>query len=518
MATSKSLNVQTIDPAAVGGTSLSSRHPDQLVNKERAGRGLARVAGKVDTRLWPYLLLLSDILLTLVSCITAYIIRYSFQWFRLVDPADEVGFSTFLPAALALVIILPIAFRLSGVYPFDRSKNLFEEIYNIATATTASVIIVITISLIFRPQLNSRLIFLYIVILNTALLGGSRFAIAQALGRLRQFGIGVQRTLLVGLGDVGRMVMRNIVARPELGYQLVGFLEDHPAAGSKNIGNFRALGQTDDLESVLVQEDVNRVIICLPWQSHRTTQRLLRICEQAQVPAQVVPDLFQFTKSQMSVEQLNGIPLISTRQLSIQGSNLFFKRASDIVLTLLLGLLFLPIVAAISMAIWLDSPGPIFYSQLRVGKNNRLFRCYKFRSMITGAEALREEISDQNEASGPLFKMRNDPRCTKVGRFIRRYSLDELPQLYNVLLGQMSLVGPRPNLPEEVAQYQGWHAKRLSVNPGITGLWQVSGRSNLTFDEMVLLDIYYVENWSIPIDIGILLRSIPAIIRGRGAY
>lgn len=479
---------------------------------------LASLVQRVDSRLWPYLLVASDMLLTFIACVIAYHIRYSLQWFLTVDPAFEISFSTFLPVALALVGILPIVFRLSSVYPYERAKGLFQGVYNIATAITATVVIVISVSLIFQPQLNSRLIFLYIAILSTTLLSISRYVITRSLIHLRRYGIGVERTLIVGLGDVGRMVMRNIVARPQLGYQLVGFLDDDPKAGSTDIGNFKALGGTDNLETVLKIQDVQRVIICMPWRSHHVTQRMLRFCDNAQVMAQVVPDLFQFTKSQMVVDELNGIPLISTRSLSIQGWNLFLKRLTDIVLTIAGGLVLLPIMALICVAIWLDSRGPIFYSQIRIGKNNKAFRCYKFRSMVTEADEMRKDMMDQNEASGPLFKMRHDPRCTRVGRIIRRYSLDELPQLYNVLLGEMSLVGPRPNLPEEVAQYQGWHTKRLSVSPGITGLWQVSGRSDLTFDEMVLLDIYYVENWSIPLDISILLRSIPAILRGRGAY
>jgi len=166
----------------------------------------------------------------------------------------------------------------------------------------------------------------------------------------------------------------------------------------------------------------------------------------------------------------------------------------------------------------LDSPGPALFSQTRVGRNGEPFRCYKFRSMVNGAETMQRQMVDLNEASGPLFKMRHDPRRTRVGRVIRRFSLDELPQLINVLRGEMSLVGPRPNLPEEVEQYQDWHGKRLSVSPGITGLWQVSGRADLTFDEMVLLDIYYVENWNLAMDLGILLRSLPAVLRARGAY
>jgi exopolysaccharide biosynthesis polyprenyl glycosylphosphotransferase len=314
------------------------------------------------------------------------------------------------------------------------------------------------------------------------------------------------------------MVMRTVAARPDYGYQLIGFLDDNPAKGFTNIGPYRALGPVDNLSQVLEVETVDSVIICLPWQSHRMIQRLLRTCEQSSVRAQIVPDLFQLTKNQVYVEDLNGIPLFSTRDVSIQGWNLFVKQASDLVLGGLGGVLALPLCALIALAIKLDSPGPVLFTQTRIGRNGVPFRCYKFRSMVDGAADMQQDLGELNEATGPLFKVRNDPRRTRVGRWIRRFSLDELPQLINVMRGEMSLVGPRPNLPEEVEQYQEWHKKRLSVSPGITGMWQVSGRSDLTFDEMVLLDIYYVENWSLALDLGILVRSIPAIVRARGAY
>jgi exopolysaccharide biosynthesis polyprenyl glycosylphosphotransferase len=335
---------------------------------------------------------------------------------------------------------------------------------------------------------------------------------------LRKYGIGVQRTLLIGVGDVGRMVMRTLAARPDLGYQLIGFLDDNPAKGSTNVGPFRALGPVENCREVIRREAVDDVIICLPWQSHRTVQTLLQLCEQADVQAQIVPDFFQMTRDQLQVQELNGIPLISKRAVVITGWNYVVKRSTDLLLTGVGGLLLAPLMGAIAIAIKLDSPGPVIYSQERVGRNGKSFRCHKFRSMVQGADQMVGDLAQANEATGPLFKVRDDPRRTRVGRLIRRWSLDELPQLWNVLVGEMSLVGPRPNLPEEVAQYQEWHKKRLLASPGITGLWQVSGRSDLTFDEMVLLDVYYVENWNLAFDLSIMLRSLPAILRARGAY
>ncbi|MFZ1752140.1 MAG: sugar transferase, partial [Caldilineaceae bacterium] len=246
--------------------------------------------------------------------------------------------------------------------------------------------------------------------------------------------------------------------------------------------------------------------------------RLLNDCERVGIQAQVVPDLFQLTKNQIEMEELNGIPLISSRQVSITGWNRLVKRTVDLVISAVALTFTLPFTLLIGLAIRLDSPGPVLYTQARIGKEGKPFRVYKFRSMIAGAESLREQMARLNESTGPLFKIRDDPRATRVGTFLRRYSLDELPQLLNVLRGEMSLIGPRPNLPEEVAAYSEWHKKRLSVSPGMTGLWQVSGRSDLTFDEMVLLDIYYAENWCMSMDLTILMRTLPAVLLKRGAY
>jgi len=194
------------------------------------------------------------------------------------------------------------------------------------------------------------------------------------------------------------------------------------------------------------------------------------------------------------------------------------KRGVDILLSLFVLGLVSPLMILIAVAIKLDSEGPILYRQQRVGKGGRLFQLHKFRSMAADADDRRGELCDLNEADGPVFKIRGDPRCTPVGRLLRRFSLDELPQFFDVLKGDMSVIGPRPALPEEVEQYKPWHRRRLEVAPGITGLWQVSGRSDLPFDEMVLLDIYYAEQWSLDLDFKILMRTIPAVVFGDGAY
>jgi exopolysaccharide biosynthesis polyprenyl glycosylphosphotransferase len=220
----------------------------------------------------------------------------------------------------------------------------------------------------------------------------------------------------------------------------------------------------------------------------------------------------------VDVDDIAGIPLLGVKEATIPRTGRLVKRALDIFVSALALLITSPIMLLIAIVVRLESPGPAIFRQIRVGPRGRPFTIYKFRSMRQGAEEEQAQLRDRNEASGPLFKIKDDPRFTRLGRFLRRASLDELPQFFNVLRGEMSLVGPRPGPPQEVAQYQPWHRQRLEVSPGITGLWQVSGRSDLSFDEMCLLDIYYIENWSLGLDLTILLRTIPRVILGDGAY
>ena len=499
-------------------SSSSANAPERRLIPAKQDSQLARLARSIPPNRWPPLLVTNDILLILLAFAGAYAMRYVWQLGRMVDPANQVGIQAYLGFAILLVIVCLLSFRFSRVYPYKMGRSVVEETYMIGTATTLAVVVLSGINLIYEPLSYSRLLYLYTAILITLFLGLSRLIMITGRLYLRHYGIGVKRVLLVGAGDVGRMVMRTVMARPELGYQVIGFLDDNVTKGQTDIGPFKALGPLENCNEVLTQHTIDEMIICLPWQSHRMVQHLLHVCEQQQIRAQIVPDFFQLTKNQLQVEELDGIPLLRSRDLSIQGWNLVLKRAADLVLIVLLGLVALPVVALIALAIRMNSAGPVIYRQTRIGKNGKPFTCYKFRSMITGADSQQGLVAKMNEATGPLFKMRNDPRTTAVGQWLRRYSLDELPQFYNVLRGDMSLIGPRPNLPQEVEQYQEWHKKRLSVSPGITGLWQVSGRSDLTFDEMVLLDIYYVENWTLALDLHILLRSIPAVVKGRGAY
>jgi exopolysaccharide biosynthesis polyprenyl glycosylphosphotransferase len=474
---------------------------------------------KRDVRSWiPWLTLVTDILLIVFSFVVAYWMRYDLQLFRSVDPANNVPFGAYLPLVALLTVVLVLALRREGAYDLRRGETLADDIWGVVNAATTAIVLLVVLVFFYRRLFYSRLVFVYAGIVIVIVFCIARIVRRVAIARLRQSGRGVDRVLIIGAGEVGRTVMRNILAQPELGYQVVGFLDDDPAKGSADIGPIKALGPVENLPRVAAEHGIDQVIITLPWQYQRKTVRLVAEAEQAGIRARVVPDLFQLQLGGVDVEAINGIPLISVKETALTGFNLTVKRATDLALGTAAAVITSPLWLLIALAVKIDSPGPVLFKQPRAGRHGEPFTVYKFRSMQVDAEAQLDALRMQNEADGPIFKIRDDPRRTRVGRFIRKTSLDELPQLINVLRGEMSIVGPRPALLAEVEQYQGWMHRRLEVLPGITGLWQVSGRSDLTFDEMVMLDIYYTENWSQGLDFRIMLRTVPQVIFGDGAY
>lgn len=490
-------------------------HRSTLASVKRRNRFLASIK-----RRWVIIagLVITDALLINIAFAIAYWIRYDLQWLRAVDPAYVVPFTVYIPFALILTAVLILAYRRQGLYNLRQGVSWFDELTAIINGTTTGIVVMVVLVFVSRPTFYSRLIFFYAGALIVVLLSISRLVKNIWRGHLRRRGIGVARAVIVGAGEVGRTVMRTMVAHPDLGYQIVGFVDDDPAKGTTDIGRFKGLGSLDNLAILVQDEAIDEVIITLPWQYHRKIMAIMAQCERENVRARIVPDLFQMTLSRMSINEMVGIPLIGVKQVRVSPLTRFLKRAVDVVFSLSVLILTAPLMALIALMIKMDSPGPVLFRQNRVGQGGRPFTLYKFRSMTTGAEDQKDLLRDLNEADGPIFKMKDDPRVTRVGRWLRRFSLDELSQFYNVLRGDMSIIGPRPPLPEEVSQYQPWHMRRLDIAPGITGLWQVSGRSELPFDEMALLDIYYVEHWSPALDLKILLRTIPTILFGDGAY
>ena len=343
----------------------------------------------------------------------------------------------------------------------------------------------------------------------------ARWAVRKTVWSRPQF---TERTLIIGAGEVGHMLAAKIARHPEYRLRLVGFLDDGEPRGHGPGPVVPVVGSLHDLHRVIAEQDVTRVIVAFSKARHPQFLNVVRTCADMNVTVNIVPRLFEVVSSRAGVDDIEGIPLLDVGHVELSRFNMLVKRVFDLVVAGFITLLVSPFLIVISVLIKLDSPGPVFFRQERMGRDGRTFHIFKFRSMKVGAERLRNELEALNEYSGPMFKIKKDPRLTRVGPWLRKWSLDELPQLLNVLRGEMSLVGPRPLWIEEAKQCTGWTQKRLNIMPGITGLWQVLGRSDIPFDEMVKLDYMYVTKWSLSWDVTLLLETIPAVLEKRGAY
>ena len=326
-----------------------------------------------------------------------------------------------------------------------------------------------------------------------------------------------ERTLIVGAGAVGHLLAEKIAKHPEYNIRLVGFLDDGEPVTS--IGQtVPVIGRLDELDRALGEYEVTRVIIAFSRARHQQILEVVRTCADRGVRVNIVPRLFEILSSQTAMDDVEGIPLLDVAHVELSRFNVVVKRIFDLVVGGLVTLLMLPAIGALALAIKIDTRGPVFFRQERMGRGGKVFRIFKLRSMHVNAEQRRRELDSHNDYSGPMFKMKRDPRVTRVGTFLRKWSLDEIPQLFNVLKGEMSLVGPRPLWVDEAARCRGWTKKRLDITPGITGLWQVTGRNDVPFDEMVKLDYMYVTGWTLSWDIKLLIETLPAVLSKRGAY
>jgi exopolysaccharide biosynthesis polyprenyl glycosylphosphotransferase len=384
-------------------------------------------------------------------------------------------------------------------------------------AVTAAMAVVIVLGAVSQQTSVSRLAYIYAWALMIACVLAGRVARGSWLARGYRDGRGVRNVVVLGATPAGKMVMQNLATSLGRGYRLLGFVDEHGEAPHR-FGRFAKLGSVAELPRLLSAHMVDEIVIALPAASHARIAEILTHCGHRGVAVKLVPDLFDLRLSRVRLDSVVGIPIIDVGADTVGRARAALKRALDLTVAACALIVAAPLLAVTALAIRLDSLGPILFRQERLGKDGRPFAILKFRSMRTDAERQLTLLREQNEASGPLFKMRHDPRVTRVGRVIRKLSIDELPQLWNVLRGDMSLVGPRPPLAREVAEYEDWHVRRLEVTPGITCLWGVSGRSKLDFDEMVMLDLYYIDNWSLGLDLRILLRTALTLLRPGGAY
>lgn len=461
-------------------------------------------------------LVLEDLLALNIAFVASYLLRYELEVGGEIPGEFDVSYPDYVPVQVAMVGILLVTYVLKGMYRFPRGGSWASELSAVFSATSVGVMILFAAVSMARYPASSRALFIYFWLMAAVAVGAVRLLHRVLLVTLRRRGIGVKRVLVVGGSNaLGRRIMHSIATERSQAARVVGFVD---LKHSSDFGRFRFLGTVDDIARVVREHGVSEIVIALPAASHEERQKVMDHCQQERVSFHIVPDLYQMRLHRVDVDAVNGIPLIAVSDPRIRGWNLLVKRALDVAISVVALTLLSPLLALIAVAIKLDSPGPVLFRQTRIGRNGVPFTLYKYRSMRKGAEEQLRQLLHMNEVAGPIFKIRDDPRMTRVGKILRRTSLDELPQLINVLKGEMSLVGPRPPLPHEVERYEDWHRRRLEVSPGMTGLWQVSGRSEIPFDEMVMLDIYYIENWSLGLDLSILLRTIPAVFSGGGAF
>ena len=428
-------------------------------------------------------------------------------WWRqsLGDPALFVGLY-----AVTWIFVL----ALNGLYRPRARWSLRSEARDVLRATATMV--VITLSVLFLAHLPdvSRL-FLVVLFPSQALATiAIRGALRIGFEWLRERGYNVRYVVIVGAGARGRAFATQIEAHRSLGLRILGFLDDDPEK-APSLGRWSYLGKFDDLQTVLHDRVVDEVAICLPFKEWDRIDALAAVCEEEGKIVRLPMDAVERTIARAHLEELDGVPVFSLISGPDRTASLAAKRAIDIASAAAGLVLLSPLLVTCALAVAIDDGTPILFRQGRVGLHGRHFSMVKFRSMTRDAETARASMRDRNELHGQAFKMADDPRVTAVGRWLRRFSLDELPQLWNVLWGQMSLVGPRPPLPDEVAEYDLWQRRRLSMKPGITGLWQVRGRRDPDFNNWVAADLEYIDRWSLMLDFRILARTIPAALQGR---
>jgi exopolysaccharide biosynthesis polyprenyl glycosylphosphotransferase len=414
---------------------------------------------------------------------------------------------------LIVLVVFPTTFLALHVYSVRRDANPVGDATGVLRAVAVATFVFAGV-LYFSFRDVPRLLVIYFFVLELAGLALMRLCVLLGLRVLRAQGRSLSRVLIVGAGEMAERVV--VAVRSRLGdtVEIVGCVDDEATAGPAGIP---VLGRVADAPNLVRAAALDEIILALPSERYDDVESLAYSVLTLPVRVRLVPDFLRLVVVQSSVEALGGIPLIGLREPRLTGLTWAVKRIFDVVTTTLLILVSWPLMLLIALAIRLDSPGPIIFSQQRVGENGRLFWVYKFRTMITSADMQRPEIVLDVKGQ-KIYKAPDDKRVTRVGRFLRRTSLDELPQFFNVIKGEMSLVGPRPEQPFIVEQYEPWQRQRLAVPPGITGWWQINGRSDLPLHLNTQFDLYYIRNYSIWLDLMILWKTLGVVVRGEGAY
>ena len=455
-------------------------------------------------------LIISDSLVILFSWIGAYYLRFQTGWFPLsggIPPIEQ-----YLVLLLPVLILFLFNFKVVRLYQPLRGKSLWVDSYNIIKANTISVLILSALLFFYREESYSRLAVGIFWLTATFLLVVSHMFIRNILMVLRRRGKNLRFVLIAGAGDLGGEVAKRIDLHPEMGFKIVGFLTTQKEKVGTWKDGYPVLGLLDDVSKHIREQGVDQLFITLPMKSQDHFERVLLNLDEESVDIKVVPDLLQFMSLSGGVDNFDGLPVVNLTESPLYGWNLFFKRATDIVISFIAIVVTSPLMILIALLIKLESRGPVFFVQERVGLDRKVFKMYKFRSMKIGAES----------CSGPVWTKENDDRRTRLGVLLRQTSLDELPQFFNVFAGDMSMVGPRPERPVFVEDFKKsvpHYMLRLKMKAGITGWAQVNGwRGNTSLEKRIEHDLYYIKRWSLLFDIKILIKTLWNGLINRHAY
>jgi exopolysaccharide biosynthesis polyprenyl glycosylphosphotransferase len=464
------------------------------------------------------LYLLTDLAATLAAFFLAWLLRFELEVIPVTKNVPE--FSPYLQLIPFIVALWPIVFYFHGLYQSRRGRSRVDEILTIVIAVLLATVLLSVVIAWYRPPAwpGSREYFTYsrafvgfFALLDFVLVAASRMAVRQALRHIRSSGHNLQRILVVGAGVLGREITSKILAHRELGFDVVGFLDDDAGKTGHTICGVPVLGPVDGIDQIFATQRIDQVFITLPLDAHKKILQLLDLASREVVEVKLVPDILQYATLTAALEDLDGTPVINLSQVPLQGWSSLVKRAIDLAIAGAALLALLPFLPFVALAIWLEDRGPIFYRQERMGLDGRPFMILKLRSMRADAEA----------TSGPVWAVKDDPRRTRVGTFLRESSLDELPQLWNVIRGDMSIVGPRPERPSFVREFKHkipHYMLRHRVKSGITGWAQVHGwRGNTSIKKRIQYDLYYIQNWSLSLDFKILWMTLRYALR-QNAY
>ncbi|MBI5058520.1 sugar transferase [candidate division KSB1 bacterium] len=460
---------------------------------------------------------IADILMTVISFVTAFAVRSQIRTVYFFGSAQSVD-----SFANILIIVVPVWWfflDIQKAYSEAGRVSLRDEFNLVVRTALFGTLTLLAIAYILRLESPPRSTIILFVVINVALLFLNRIFFHNVREYLRAKGEFAKTILIVGSGDKAQRFLNALSEHAEWGIDLVGFVELDRNKIGKEVMGAKILGGPEHLPEILHSYPIHEVVFAVPTRMLADCTDMLALCEQEGVRAVILSNFFSSLVAMVDAEVQYDQPVLIYSTNRHREWQLLVKRLIDLAVSLVLLVLLAPLLAVVAMLIKFGDGGPVFYTWKVVGQNKKNFTGYKFRTMVVNADLLKEKLLAQNEMKGIAFKMSKDPRITRVGHFLRKFSLDELPQLWSVLKGDMSVVGPRPPLETELKRFESWHRRKLSVKPGLTCLWQVSGRSTITdFDEWVRLDLAYIDNWSLWLDFKILLKTIPVVLTGRGAH